>query len=88
MTDFNDAPGSGAEAAARAHRHAVEIDPLRQDQAGEVLVHAVPPPPMFQAELVLQLLTAASSSGLSCGPAFGSCGTVQKRQTCLPLPAS
>lgn len=63
MTDFNDAPGSGAEAAARAHRHAVEIDPLRQDQAGEVLVHAVPPPPRKRPFLVA-LLALGSALGL------------------------
>ena len=32
-------------AAERAHRHAVEIDPLRQDGAGEALAQAELPPP-------------------------------------------
>ncbi|MGU3474628.1 efflux RND transporter periplasmic adaptor subunit [Methylobacterium sp. D48H] len=63
MTRFNDAPGSGAEAAARAHQHAVEIDPLRQDGAGEALVHAVPPPPRKRPFLVA-FLALGSALGL------------------------
>jgi RND family efflux transporter MFP subunit len=41
-----------ADAAERAHRHAVEIDPLRQDRTGENLVHAALPGPRKRPFLV------------------------------------
>ncbi|WP_082643363.1 efflux RND transporter periplasmic adaptor subunit [Methylobacterium sp. GXS13] len=43
------------EVAERAHRHAVEIDPLRQDGAGETLAHADLPPPRKRPFLVAAL---------------------------------
>lgn len=43
------------EVAERAHRHAVEIDPLRRDEAGETLAHADLPPPRKRPFLVAAL---------------------------------
>ncbi|MGH1591468.1 efflux RND transporter periplasmic adaptor subunit [Methylobacterium phyllosphaerae] len=63
MHAFTDAPGSGAEVAARAHQHAVEVDPLRQDRAGEVLAHASPPPPR-KRPFLMALIALGSALGL------------------------
>jgi hypothetical protein len=46
--------------------------------------HTVPPPPMSQRLFGSQVLSAASSASLSCGPSAGSCGMVQKRHASLP----
>jgi len=43
------------EATEQAHHHAVEIDPLRQDGAGETLAHADLPPPRKRPFLVAAL---------------------------------
>ena len=50
-------------AAERAHRHAVEIDPLRQDGAGEALAQAELPPPRKRPFLVA-FLALGSALGL------------------------
>jgi HlyD family secretion protein len=52
-----------AAAAERAHRHAVEIDPLRQDKTGENLVHAAPTAPRKRPFLVA-FLALGSAVGL------------------------
>ncbi|KAA0121997.1 efflux RND transporter periplasmic adaptor subunit [Methylobacterium sp. P1-11] len=51
------------EAAEQAHRHAVAIDPLRQDEAGETLAHADLPPPRKRPFLVA-VLALGSALGL------------------------
>ena len=61
-----DARESGGEAAERAHRHAVEIDPLRQDGAGESLVRAEPP----QFNIIGYMSQRKFGSGLGGGFTF------------------
>jgi RND family efflux transporter MFP subunit len=54
---------AGNDAAERAHAHAVETDPLRQDTAGEALAHAHLPPPRKRPFLIA-LLALSSALGL------------------------
>ena len=63
MTAFTDPPEADAEPAARAHQHALEVDPLRRDEAGETLAHAAPSPPRKRPFLVA-FLALGSALGL------------------------
>ena len=63
MSPFNEPNDIGIDAAARAHAHAVEIDPLRQDVEGEALAHAALPPPRKRPFLIA-LLALSSALGL------------------------
>lgn len=55
MIESVDFSESRLDAAERAHAHAMDIDPLRQDGVGETLVHADPPPPRKRPFVVAAL---------------------------------
>lgn len=63
MSPFIESDHAGNDAAGRAHAHAVEIDPLRQNLQGETLAHAHLPPPRKRPFLIA-LLALGSALGL------------------------
>ncbi|MCJ2006780.1 efflux RND transporter periplasmic adaptor subunit [Methylobacterium sp. WL12] len=63
MSPFIEPDDAGNDSAERAHAHAVEIDPLRQDLLGEALTHSHLPPPR-KRPFVIALLALGSALGL------------------------